>query len=116
MELSLTRRARWAVVLFAALLAACGGAPSNSEINEAVGNQTKADAAAMKGFAGNVGASMFKSLIPEIKSVKKIGCRDDGQKAYRCDVELEVAQAGRTSKIPANLRFVKGSDGWLVQR
>lgn len=55
---------------------------------------------------------MTTQMIPEVKSVKKIGCGEDGAKSYRCDVELEVAQNGMTHKNIARLRMVNTTDCW----
>ena len=63
---------------------------------------------------GMFGADMVKNMIPEIRGIQKIGCKADGEKAWRCDVEMEVSQGGTTQKTPANMRFVKTSDGWAV--
>jgi len=75
-----------------------------------------ADAKAMAQMGGKLGTDMFKDMLPEIKSVKKIGCKEDGEKAYKCDVELEVTRQGNTNKGIAPIRFVKGSDGWIASK
>ena len=98
------------------LLTACGGAPSEGEIKTAIEKQMGADAKAMAQMGGKQAADMFKDMMPEIKSVKKIGCKDDGEKAYKCDVELEVTRMGSTNKGIAPIRFVKGSDGWIATK
>lgn len=106
-------------VAFAAacsVLAGCGGAPSESDIKAAVEKQVKAERDAMEQISGKPAMEMVKGMFPEIKSVHKIGCKEDGEKAYRCDVELEVAQGKQTGKNAASLRFVKGSDGWIAQK
>lgn len=95
-------------------LAACGGEPSESDIKTAFNKQVQAEAKAMQQFAGTAGADMAKSMMPEVKSMKKIGCKEDGEKAYKCDVEMEVTQMGNTNKGAISLRFVKGSDGWVA--
>lgn len=97
-------------------LSGCSGAPSESDIKSAVEKQVKAEQDAMGQIAGKMGEDMYKSMIPEIKSVHKIGCKEDGEKAYKCDIELEVSQGGKTGKNAAALRFVKGSDGWIAQK
>lgn len=93
-------------------LAGCGGAPSESEMKTAWDKQVKADMASLRSLPGGGG---FANMMPETKLVNKIGCKDDGEKAYRCDVEMEVSQGGNTRKAPINMRFVKVSDGWAVQ-
>lgn len=98
------------------LLTACSGEPSDSDIKNAVTRQMQAEADAVKKFGGSQAAGMMKDMMPDIKSVKKIGCKADGDKAYKCDVELEVTQMGNTNKGVAPMRFVKGSDGWMAAR
>lgn len=98
------------------MLTACGGAPSESDIKAAIDKQVKADMQAMQRAGGGQAAAMFKNMMPEIKDVKKIGCKEDGEKAYRCDIELQVSQGGDTSKGPASMRFLKGTDGWMAQK
>lgn len=55
-------------------------------------------------------------MFPEIKKFQKIGCTEDGEKAYRCDVEIDVLQLGTTNRSTVSMRFVKASDGWAVMR
>ena len=98
------------------VLAACGGAPSEADIQSALEKQMGADVKAMEKMGGQQGANMAKNFLPEIKSVKKIGCKEDGEKAYKCDVEMEVTQMGNTNKGIAPIRFVKGSDGWIASK
>ncbi|MDP2000160.1 MAG: hypothetical protein Q8K22_11285 [Rhodoferax sp.] len=97
------------------VLSACGGAPTEVDIKSAIDKKMTATAtSAMALLGGNKGSEIMKSFIPEVKSVKLIGCKGDGEKAYKCDVEMEIAQMGSTNKGIAPMRFVKGSDGWTV--
>lgn len=96
-------------------LAGCGGAPSGSEIQAAFKKQIEQDVAQMQRFGGPA-AGMLKAMTPEVIDAHKIGCKEDGEKAYRCDVELEVRQNGAVQKAPVSLRFVKTSDGWKASR
>ena len=97
-------------------LTACGGAPSDGDIKASIEKQMEADSKAMEQFGGKQATNMAKNLLPEIKSIKKIGCKEDGDKAYKCDVEMEVTQMGNTNKGIAPFRFVKASDGWVVTK
>ena len=109
------QEARQAFALGACLaLSACGGAPSEADMRAAVDSQVKAQTTAMEGFVGKKAMEASKGMTPEIKSFRKIGCKEDGEKAYRCDVEVEVSQLGSTAKSAKSMRFVKGSDGWAV--
>jgi hypothetical protein len=93
------------------LLAACE--PSEGDISAAVKAQVQAEAAAMQRALGGLGGNMAS---PEIKSVKKIGCKEDGDNAYKCDVEVAVAINGKEDKKIIPARMVKGSDGWTLAR
>ena len=93
------------------LLTACGGAPSDADIKSAL---EKATAMSAKAVAQFDVMGIAKSMQPEFKNIKKIGCKEDGEKAYKCDVEYEVTQLGNTSKQTMPMRFVKGSDGWAL--
>lgn len=107
------RTVRVFAALACAFLAACSGAPSEGDIKGAVERQMQAEQAAMAKFGG---AALAKSTMPTVTGVKKIGCKEDGEKAYRCDVEATVVQGGQTSKGTADWRLVKLSDGWSVGR
>ena len=99
------------------VLSACGGAPTEVDIKSAIEKKMTATAAsAMALFGGNKGSEMMKSFMPEVKSVKLIGCKGDGEKAYKCDVEMETAYMGSAIKGIEPMRFVKGSDGWAVSK
>lgn len=92
------------VVAASLTLTACGGEPSQGDIDAAIKKEQLAMPKLMEG------------LVPVVKNVKKIGCKADGEKAYICDVELEVEQLGKTNKGIAPVRFVKGSDGWVATK
>lgn len=104
------------IFFISALLTACGGAPSEADMKKAIDKQVQAEMTATKQFMGGAGASMAEKLTPKIENLKKIGCKDDGENAYRCDLELEVTQNGRTNKAPTRMRFIKGSDGWMASK
>lgn len=97
-------------------LAACGGEPSEGDIKSVITKEMDAQGKAMSQFSGKQAADMAKGFMPEIKNVKKIGCKPDGDKAYKCDVEMEVTQMGATNKAITPIRFVKGSDGWVATK
>lgn len=98
------------------LLAACGGAPSEADMTKAIDKQIQAEMTAAKQFMGGAGASMAEKMAPKLENLKKIGCKDDGENAYRCDIEIEITQNGATNKAPTSMRFVKGSDGWMASK
>ena len=43
--------------------------------------------------------------------VRKIGCKDDGENAAMCDIEIKYPQETGTRRI----RMVKSSQGWVEQ-
>ena len=97
------------VVMVGALLTGCE--PSQTDVASAVQKQFDKEAKATRDLVGDLG-----SRAPKIKSVKKLGCKEDGENAYRCDVEVEVAMNGQTEKKIVPARLVKGSDGWALAR
>ncbi len=110
-SLSWSGLAKWAApAVIATLLAACSGAPSEGDIRSALERQQKAEAAATP--------AMLQSFIPkvELTGVKKLGCEAAGEKAYRCDVEVTVKAMGKVATNSAQLRLVRGSEGWMVSR
>jgi len=88
----------------ACILVGCGGEPSQHDIETAVAKQQQGIPKEMQ------------DLIPQVKNVKKVGCKADGDKAYICDVEMEVSQLGKTQKGVGPVRFIKASDGWAASK
>ncbi len=108
---------RAALAVAAVVLAGCASEPSNADIEKAVQASVQQSQEAMDKLAdGNPqAAEMAKSLQPKVHSVNKIGCKSDGDKAYKCDVELDM-ETGLTGrkKQTVPVRMVKGSDGWTM--
>jgi predicted small lipoprotein YifL len=94
------------ILVFAAVvsLAGCGKGPSESEMNKAV---KKSIDDSNRQMASIGFGSAFSSEVPE---VKKLGCKEDGDNAFRCDIEIN----GKAGKKVVPARFVKGSDGWVI--
>ena len=96
-------------------LAACGTGPSESDMNAAVKRsveESNKQMAAMGNMFGGAGRGITDAMKVEVPEVKKIGCKEDGEKAYRCDIEV-ISKQGR-NVTPA--RFVKTSDGWMITK
>jgi len=91
------------------LLTACGGAPSDSEIKDAL---LKKDAATSKMLEGFNTSGRVKVVSPVIKNVHKIDCKEAGEKVYRCNIEVTSELSGQSTKEPQSVAMVKGSDGW----
>lgn len=93
-------------VFAAALLTACSNGPSESDMNAAVKKSIETSNRQMSAIGFG---TAFASEVPQ---VKKIGCKDDGQNAHRCDIEV----IGKAGKNVVSARFVKGSDGWMIMQ
>ena len=96
------------------LLTSCSSEPSEKNMREALDKQLQSQVDGMQQMLGKEAVQSSKALLPEIKSLKKIGCKPDGNNAFNCDVELEVSQLGGSSKSATSIRFVKSSDGWMA--
>lgn len=92
-------------------LVACGGAPSEGEIKDALQKQTDQMIKSMGPLAKMSGID-----TTEVRSVEKIGCEKDGENAYRCDVKVVVKVQGKEVSETSRGRFVKTSDGWQASR
>lgn len=88
-----------AVLAAFALLAGCSSGPSQPEV----------EAAVQKAF----GSAFMGVKLIEYSSIKKIGCTAK-EGGYVCDVELTMKAMGQQQTQMQRLRFVKGSDGWMV--
>lgn len=98
-----------AIACSCALLAACE--PSESDIRSAVERQAASEAQAMKQMLGGMAPP-----APTLKSIKKIGCKEDGSNAYKCDIEILATLGGQEKKGIISGRLVKGSDGWAMAK
>lgn len=107
----------WAIA--AVLLSGCSGEPSNSDVKTLVERELKPmlemQAAMMKGASALSGRAV-PSSPPEVKDVKKVGCKQDGESAYRCDIEITVASGAEKKSQISPMRFVKGSSGWQLTK
>lgn len=92
-------------------LTACGGAPSEGDIKDALQKQTDQTLKKMGSLAKMAGVADTK-----IQDVEKIGCDADGDNAYRCDVKVTVTVSGREVTETSRPRFVKTSNGWVASR
>lgn len=92
-------------------LAACGGAPSEGEMKDALQKQTDQMIKAMGPIAQISGMDNI-----EIRKVEKIGCEQDGDNAYRCDVKVFAKVKGQEMSETTRGRFVKTSDGWQASK
>jgi hypothetical protein len=107
------------VILATLSLGACGGGePSESDIQAALQAQINQALDAAMGAAGNSpeAREMAAAMIPSIKSVKKLGCKEDSQKSgFNCDLQIvTTTKMGGDQTGTSSGRFVKGDKGWIV--
>ena len=104
------------MMLISIVLVACSGEPSNGDIKEIVIKEIKPVMEMQWGMENNfsqmLGGGKGKSTPPTLQDVKKVGCKADGENAYKCDVELVVANADKKDSMIIPIRFVKTSTGW----
>ncbi|MDO8606882.1 MAG: hypothetical protein Q7R40_10130 [Phaeospirillum sp.] len=107
------RRAASLSVVFTAcaLLTACGGEPSDTDMKAAV-EQT---------FGGinkeldGVGKLIGKDLATKVKAFKKVACaKPEGKPGYACDFEMTLTGPLGEKTEKASGRFVKDDKGWTV--
>ena len=97
-------------------LTGCGGEPSSDDIEKVFKAEMEQTAQQLRQISGSASGS---DSLPKIHSVRKIGCTNaQSGAAYTCDVELDVtgAYGGVRKKGVTQLRFVKGSDGWMASK
>lgn len=100
-----------AVVFACALLTACGGEPSESDMKAAVEDTF----GGMNKELGSVGKMIGKDLTTKVKSLKKLGCaKAEGNPGYRCDFEMLVDGPLGEKTEKASGRFIKGDKAWSV--
>lgn len=86
-----------AILCSALFLAACSGAPSESDLKEALTNTMKAQ-------AGQKGVDMFKDTID---SAKLVGCKEAAaSNGYVCDWTTNMGNSSG--------RLVKSDSGWRI--
>lgn len=62
------------------------------------------------------GSMVPESMLSKVYGVKKLGCAEaQDATGYNCDAEVDASMpfAGRSKRV-TKIRFVKGSDGWVV--
>lgn len=91
-------------------LTACSNGPAESDLKSAIRNKMKTDFEAMVRSS----AAQAMPVRPEIKNVRKLGCKEDGANTYRCEVELDVLHNGVAAKGSASMLFSKGDAGWVA--
>ncbi|MDD3577011.1 MAG: hypothetical protein AB7V33_09770 [Halothiobacillus sp.] len=105
-------------VLVVLALAGCSsGAPSSSDVEQALKSGMAKAMSQASSVQGGEAVSALMAKV-EIKSVKVLECNKDASgTGFDCKVETEVSTpfAG-DQKNTRMLHMVKGSDGWVIAR
>ncbi|MDD4965415.1 hypothetical protein [Halothiobacillus sp.] len=105
-------------VLVVLALAGCSsGAPSSSDVEQALKSGMAMAMSQASSVQGGEAVSALMAKV-EIKSVKVLECNKDASgTGFDCKVETEVSTpfAG-DQKNTRMLHMVKGSDGWVIAR
>jgi len=97
-------------------LVACSGSPSDRDIKGAIERDQLERKRSLTALLGERGAAMAEQLMGQgaLKDVRKIGCKEDGENAWRCDVEIDIASGDATQNRITKLRLVRSSSGWVI--
>lgn len=97
-------------------LVACSGSPSDRDIKGALERDQAERKRNLTALLGERGAAMAEQMMGQgaIKSVKKIGCKEDGENAWKCDVEIDVASGDAVQSRISKLRLLRSSSGWVI--
>lgn len=100
------------VLLTAGTLAACSGAPSDTEVKGALEHAYAANTTEGRDVLASLG---METLLPAYESAEKLACSEaPNGRGYVCDVELTTRQFERSSTRVVEVRFVEGDSGWRV--
>ena len=103
-----------AALLAVLILTACGGEPSSGDIEKVFKSEMDQSAQQLNKITGSASGADF---LPKFHGAKKLGCTNaQSGTGYSCDVEIDVtgANGGPRKKGVMKVRFVKGSDGWMM--
>ncbi|MGO1247858.1 MAG: hypothetical protein ACTHXN_08055 [Oceanisphaera sp.] len=102
----------------AAVLTACGGAPSDSQVRQVLEEQIERDLAQLSGIAGQAGLEdVAKGMMPKVEDISPQGCEAADNDVYICTVEATVTMMGVQNTEMQDFRFKKNNDGdWKVIR
>lgn len=107
------------VLGLAAVLTACGGAPSDKEVRKALEAQIESDMAQMTGGlnAAGLGGDAMDGMMPKIDNISPQGCEAAGNDIYNCTVEATVTMMGMQQTNMQNINLKKNKAGeWKIVR
>ena len=118
---AVTNVAKLGLVLgLAAVLTACGGAPSDAEVRKAVEAkilQERKQVSGMTGLLGSDFEDMAESMMPKINDISPQGCEAADKDIYNCTVESTMTVMGIEQTIMQDFSFKKNKNGeWKILR
>lgn len=108
------------VFALAAMLSACGGAPSDAEVSQALAAQMQQDlkhVSSIPGLAGSRFEAMAASMLPKIDNISPQGCEAAEHDIYNCTVETTITVMGIQQTSMQDFRFKQNKAGeWRLMR
>ena len=92
-------------------LSACTKPPVEAELKAAVERKMTSDREALE---RKIGPQAMPPAKPVLRNLRKLGCKEDAEKAYRCEGELEVSHGDAGATGTASMRFVRTNNGWVA--
>lgn len=102
----------------AAVLTACGGAPSDSDVRKALEEQIQSDMSQVTGGLKGAGLDgALDGMMPKIDKITPQGCESVGNDIYSCAVEATMTIMGMQQTNMQEFSFKKNKSGeWKVVR
>lgn len=102
----------------AAVLTACGGAPSDAEVRKALEEQIQSDMNQVTGGLKGAGlGDAMDSMMPKIDNISPQGCEEAANDIYNCTVEATITVMGMQQTNMQEFSFKKNKAGeWKVMR
>lgn len=118
---AVTNVAKLGLVLgLAAVLTACGGAPSDAEVRQALEAKIQSELKQVSGMSGLLGSEfedMAENMMPKIDNISPQGCEAAENDIYNCTVESTITIMGIQQTNMQEFSFKKNKNGeWKVLR
>ncbi|MBU3824932.1 MAG: hypothetical protein H9917_08915 [Candidatus Oceanisphaera merdipullorum] len=102
----------------AAVLSACGGAPSDEDVRKALEEQIQSDMNQVTGSLKGTGLDgAMDGMMPKIDNISSQGCEKADNDIYNCTVEATMTVMGMQQTNMQEVSFKKNKAGeWKVVR
>lgn len=101
-----------AMFAVAALVAACDGAPGDSDAAAAIERQAAQDRAVLGNLFGAFGADAPEGLTPKIHNVAVGDCTEEAGGVYACAVSMTVEMFNTVQESSSVMKFAWIDDEW----